>query len=293
MKPAPFKYVEAPNEAALIGALSQYGGEAQLLAGGQSLVPMMNFRIVTPSVLIDINPIAPLSHITLSSGELVVGSLTRHAMVEDSAEVAEHCPLLHEAIRHVAHRAVRNRGTFGGSLALAYPGAEIPLALATLGADILLNSPRGERRVAAHEFLRGALDTALDDDEYIKSATIPLSPSSASACFVEVSRRHGDFALAAAAVVVDLGAGGKVDFLRAAVSGGTGAPLRLAGLEKQLTGVEPDTTSLKDLADDAIARVEVVGDHHYPEDYRRYLLRGALAKALGDALARAERRHAQ
>lgn len=287
MKPAAFKYVEADSEAELIAALAQYGDEARLLAGGQSLVPMMNFRIVTPAVLIDLNPVSSLSYLKTAAGELTIGAMVRHSMIEDSADVTEHCPLLRAAIGHVAHRAVRNRGTIGGSLALAYPGAEIPLILVTLGADICLNSVRGERNMRADEFIRGALDTALAEDEYIKSAQIRLPPSSAKSSFIEVSRRHGDFALAAAAVVVDLARASAVTYARVAVSGGTGAPVRLAGLEQALTGTIPKAEALADMAGDAIAPIEVFGDHHYPEDYRRHLLRAALQRALNDAFEKA------
>jgi CO/xanthine dehydrogenase FAD-binding subunit len=291
MKPAAFKFIEAESEAALVSALAQYGSDARLLAGGQSLVPMMNFRISTPAVLIDLNPIAALSYVSVDDDDLTIGAMTRHAMLEDSAKVAERCPLLHEAIKHVAHRAVRNRGTLGGSLALAYPGAEIPLILVALEAEIYLNSTRGERALPASEFIRGALDTALADDEYVKSAHMKLPPVTSSSSFVETARRHGDFALAAAAVVVDLDGAGRVSYLRAAVSGGTGAPVRLTEVEQVIVGGSPRPSILSDLAGDAVARLEVFGDQHYPEDYRRHLLRSALQRALEDALGKAEQRH--
>jgi CO/xanthine dehydrogenase FAD-binding subunit len=291
MKPAAFRYVEAADEAALAAALREYGGEARILAGGQSLVPMMSFRVATPAVLIDINPVKSLSHITRRDGTISIGAMTRHAMVEDSAEIVEACPMLHQAIRCVAHRAVRNRGTVGGSLALAYPGAELPLVLAAFDADILLRSSRGERHVGAREFLRGALVTALDDDEYIASATVALPPVSARGRFLEISRRHGDFALAAAAVIVERRADGAIGYVRAAVSGGTGAPTRLAGVEQGLAA--DDATDLKALVHDAIGGIEVFGDHHYPEDYRRHLLSGVLIQALTEALRDAEQCHAQ
>jgi aerobic carbon-monoxide dehydrogenase medium subunit len=293
MKPAPFKYIEAENEATVVWALSQHGSDARLLAGGQSLVPMMNFRIATPAVLIDLNPVHALSYIRLDGSNLKVGAMTRHAMLEDSSEVEKCCPLLHDAIKNVAHRAVRNRGTFGGSLALAYPGAEIPLIMIALEAEVCLKSADGERLMPVDRFVKGALDTALADDEYIESARIRLPPASSCSSFVEVSRRHGDFAIAAAAVAVDLDQAGKVSYLRVALSGGTGAPARLGGLESVLIGVAPSTVALPDLTAEAVAALEVFGDQHYPEDYRRTLLRTAVLRALRDAFEKAGRRRVQ
>lgn len=286
MKPAPFKYVEVTDEAALASALADEGGDAHILAGGQSLVPMMNFRVVAPAVLIDVNRINSLDY--LECGEVLrIGALTRHATVEDSDDISRHCPLLAHAVRHVAHRAVRNRGTLGGSLALAYPGAEMPLALVTLGAEVELASARGTRRVAADEFIVGALDTTLAADEYIRGVEIRLPPRQAAASFVETSRRHGDFAIGAAAVMAARDGQGKLDYVRAGVSGGTGAPIRLETIEELLPDNAEDQGALSEAAHAAIATVEVFGDHHYPEDYRRHVLQAVLTRALGDALAKA------
>jgi CO/xanthine dehydrogenase FAD-binding subunit len=293
MKPAAFKYIEAHDEGAVVAALSQYGGEARLLAGGQSLVPMMNFRVATPAVLIDLNAVVSLSYVRASADELTIGAMARHAMVEDSHDVAEKCPLMHDAIRHVAHRAIRNRGTMGGSLALAYPGAEIPLILVALGASVGLVSSRGKRTMPAHEFVRGALNTALAEDEYVQLAQIAVPPRSAQSSFVETSRRYGDFALAAAAVVVDLDERGRVNYIRAAISGGTDAPVRLTDVEQALAGTSGDIVSLDDIAGDAVASIDVFGDHHYPKDYRRHLLRTALRRALTESFTKAINRHVQ
>ena len=293
MKPAAFKYIEAHDEGAVVAALSQYGGEARLLAGGQSLVPMMNFRVATPAVLIDLNAVVSLSYVRASSNELTIGAMARHSMVEDSHDVAERCPLLHDAIRYVAHRAIRNRGTMGGSLALAYPGAEIPLILVALGASVCLMSSRGKRTMVADEFVRGPLNTALAEDEYVQMAQIAIPPGSATSSFVETSRRHGDFALAAAAVVVDFDDRGRINYIRAAISGGTGAPIRLNKVEQALVGSSGNFSSLGDLAGEAVATIDVFGDHHYPKDYRRHLLRTALHRAFTNSFAKAINRHVQ
>jgi CO/xanthine dehydrogenase FAD-binding subunit len=291
MKPAPFRYLAPRDEAELVSALQEHGGDARLLAGGQSLVPMMNFRVVTPSVLIDINRVKTLSFVEPRSEAVEIGALTRHAMLEDSKDIAERMPLLAAAMGQVAHRAVRNRGTMGGSLALAYPAAELPMLFVTLGAELRLRSPRGERRVSANEFIVGPLDTVLADDEFIHSARLPALPERAGSAFIEVSRRHGDFALAAAAAVVDLDASGRVQHVRAGLSGGTGSPVRLSEVERALMGQAPTKRLLEDIALTVVDSIEVEGDRQYPAGYRRLLLSTVLQRALDTAAARAEAHH--
>jgi carbon-monoxide dehydrogenase medium subunit len=292
LKPAPFQYLAPRSEDELIAMLREHGGEARLLAGGQSLVPMMNFRIVSPAVLVDINRIRELAFLNLNEAGIELGALTRHVALEDSAHVKARCPLLAEAIRHVAHRAVRNRGTMGGSLALAYPGAELPLIFITLGAELRLRSPAGARWLPVASFITGALETALAEGEYIASARIPHVPSGAGSAFVEVSRRHGDFALAAAAAVVGLDASGRIHMVQAAVTGGTDVPLRLSETEQALRGAQPSDVIFDEAARAGIDSIEVVGDHHYPLGYRRMLLATVLQRALAAAASRVESGHA-
>ena len=291
MKPAPFRYLAPRSEDELIATLKDHGAEARLLAGGQSLVPMMNFRVATPSVLVDINGVPGLSFIDLNADGIELGALTRHAMLEDSDAVRMRLPLVTEAMGRLAHRAVRNRGTMGGSLALAYPGAELPLLFVTLGAELALRSPRGTRLVPAEKFIRGALETALADDEFIRSARIPLPPAQAGTAFVEASRRHGDFALAAAAAVIELDAGGRVRVAHAGVTGGTAVPLRLRGAEQALVGQLPVKDVIEELARTAVAAIEVDSDAHYPAGYRKLLLQTMLQRALETAAQRAGSRH--
>lgn len=291
MKPAPFKYVEAIDEGTLASMLSESGSDARLLAGGQSLVPMMNFRLVSPAVLIDLNGVRSLEFVDCDGQTLRIGSLTRHATLEDSKEICRRCPLLTKAVQKVAHRAVRNRGTTGGTLALAYPGAEIPLALMTLDAEVCLRSHRGERRMPIAGFIRGALDTALADDEYIGCVEVRLPPMGNSASFVEASRRHGDFAIGAAGVVAARDHHDRLIYLRAGVGGGTGAPVRLPQLEQAVVKEGGAEAAVSDAVREAIGQLEVFGDHHYPEDYRRHVLRGVLQRALTDAIG--GRRHVQ
>lgn len=293
MKPAPFKYVEVADEDALAAALAEYGDEASLLAGGQSLVPMMNFRVVSPEVIIDLNRIDALSYIDCREDTLRIGALTRHAMLEDSSALSRRCPLLSKAVGNVAHRAVRNRGTTGGTLALAYPGAEIPLALMTLGADIVLRSQREERRVGIGDFILGSLDTALAEDEYIRHVEVELPPPDSIVSFVETSRRHGDFAIAVAAVVAARNDDGQLSFLHIGVSGGVGAPVRVTKLEQMIVGSDLDDQVIAEGIHETISEIEVFGDHHYPEDFRRHVIQGVLRRALNEAIVGSERRHVQ
>jgi CO/xanthine dehydrogenase FAD-binding subunit len=290
MKPAAFKYLAPRTEDELLASLSEHGGDARILAGGQSLVPMMNFRVVSPAVIIDINRIKSLGFIKHRVGSIEVGALTRHADLEDSTQVRAELPIAGEAIGYLAHRAVRNRGTMGGSLALAYPNAELPLLFTTLGAEMLLRSPRGDRRLAIADFIAGPLDTVLAEDEFIHSARLPVPSLSSGMTFVEVSRRHGDFALAAAAAIVDLDASGTVRLVQAAISGGEGAPSRVQSLEAALTGQMPRADLIEGLAREAVERIDVEGNTHFPGGYRRLLLTTMLQRALETAARRAEGR---
>jgi carbon-monoxide dehydrogenase medium subunit len=292
MKPASFHYTAPRSEDELLVSLGEYGGDSRLLAGGQSLVPMMNFRVATPSVLIDINRLSSLSYIDVGAQAVEIGALTRHAMLEDSVELRARLALVGEAVSYLAHRAIRNRGTLGGSLALAYPNAELPLLLVALGGELHLRSPRGERSVPMANFIEGPLFTVLGGDEYIRSARIPLPGPAAGTAFVEISRRHGDFALAAAAAVVDLEADGTIGVMHAAISGGQGCPLRLLALERTLTGEKPAAERIEDAVRSTIDGIDVDDDRDLPVGYRRLLLTTVLQRALQSASERAGAPHA-
>lgn len=292
MKPASFKYLAPRSEDELLALLSEHGSDARLLAGGQSLVPMMNFRVVSPTVIIDINRIGSLSFINNRADSIEVGALTRHAELEDSVDVRAALPIACEAVSYLAHRAVRNRGTMGGSLALAYPNAELPLLFTVLGAEMLLRSNRGDRHLPITEFISGPLDTVLKEDEFIHSARLPVPAASAGMAFIEVSRRHGDFALAAAAAVVDLNDDGKVRTVQAAISGGEGAPARIGSIEAALVGQAPQANLIEQMAGDAINEIDVEGDAQFPEGYRRLLLTTMLQRALETAAQRSEQHRA-
>lgn len=205
MKPAPFTY-EAPTtlEEAL-DQLGAHGFEAKLLAGGQSLIPVMNFRLAQPAVLIDLNTVAGLDGLHVGAdGRLRVGGMVRQATLERSPLVREHAPLVFETMPHIAHPQIRNRGTIGGSLAHADPAGELPVLSVALEASFKLQNSAGERWVPAGDFYRGLFDTALEEDEILTEILFPTLPSRTGTAFLEQARRHGDYAMAGVAAVVTL-----------------------------------------------------------------------------------------
>jgi CO/xanthine dehydrogenase FAD-binding subunit len=227
MKPAPFDYVAPHSIAAALAAL---GEDAKPLAGGQSLVPLLNFRLARPATLVDLNGVAELAYIRRSEGTLRIGALTRQATLERSSVVARGWPLLTKAVRHVAHPAVRNRGTVGGSVAHADPAAELPVALVALDARFHVRSAmRGARTIAAADFFEAPLMTALEPDELLVEIEVPPSPDGARSAFHEFARTHGDFALAGVAVVR---AG--TDHAAIALLGAGPTPVRVPDAERAL-----------------------------------------------------------
>jgi CO/xanthine dehydrogenase FAD-binding subunit len=266
MKPAPFRY-ETPRS--LDEALGLLGDEdAKALAGGQSLVPMLNFRFARPSLLVDLNAIAELDHLGATGGVLRIGALTRLAALERSPAVERDWPLLREAVRHVAHPAIRSRGTVGGSAAHADPSAELPVALAALDARFRLRSPRGERTLQWTELFRGPYMTAIASDELLVEVEVPMPRAGARMAFVEHSRTHGDFALAGAAVVLTPGEHAAIALLGAAP-----VPVRAPAAERALV----DGAHVAQAARLAAADVS--------DGYRRALIAALVERALERALA--------
>jgi len=208
MKPAQFEYDSPQTVDEALELLARYGDECKVLAGGQSLVPLMNFRLARPERLIDINAIDSLAYIRYDDGHLEIGAMTRHAQLEHSKEVAERCPLLTQAIGWVGHSQIRNRATIGGSVAHADPAAELPTAFAALDASFLVRSNRGARTIGWKQFFVSAFTTALEPDELVVAVKVP-DQGIAGTAFVEYARRHGDFALGGAAVTLKVGANGR------------------------------------------------------------------------------------
>lgn len=204
MKPSNFDYARPESLDQVFALLDQHGDEARLLAGGQSLMPTLNMRLSSPAILIDINRVAELDGIDATGETLRIGALTRHRTLERSAEIAEKAPLLAEAVRHVAHPAIRNRGTIGGSIAFADPAAELPACLLALGATIVLRSKDGSRRVAAADFFIDLYETARADNEVVEAIELAAATSTMRFGFDELARRHGDFAIVGLAAAADL-----------------------------------------------------------------------------------------
>ena len=267
MKPAPFEYV-APTT--LAGALAALGGEdAKPLAGGQSLVPLLNFRLARPATIVDLNGVAELEYLRRSGGTLRIGALTRHATLERSEVVARGWPLLGRAVAHVAHPAIRNRGTVGGSVAHADPAAELPVALTALDARFHARSAqRGAREIAAADFFQAPLMTALEPDELLVEIEVPPLPRGAGAGFVEHARTHGDFALAGAAVVR---AG--TEHAAIALLGAGPVPVRARDAERALcSGASP-------------AEAARIAGAELDDDYRRALTIELVRRAIEQASA--------
>jgi carbon-monoxide dehydrogenase medium subunit len=204
MKASAFSYARATSVMNAIELLAAHGDGAKVLSGGQSLMPAMNLRLISPELIVDIGDIAELRGIAVTGDVVRIGALTRHVDLLKSPEIATHAPLLTEAIAHVAHPAIRNRGTIGGSLAHADPAAELPACMVALGATIIVSGPAGERRVPAQDFFTGIYETVLSADELLIAVELPVAPKNSAHFFCEFARRHGDYGivgLAAQAVV--------------------------------------------------------------------------------------------
>ncbi len=284
MKPAPFEYLDPRSLADAVAALAQHGDEAKVLAGGQSLVPMLNFRLARPRVLVDINRIPGLDTLTERNGVLAVGALVRQRTLERWS--VKRAPLLAAGLGLVGHAAIRNRGTVAGSVVHADPAAELPALLMALEGSVVARGPRGERVLSAPEFFRGPLVTALAADEIVMETRWPLPPAGAGWGFHEVARRHGDFALVGAAAVLMLG-GGRVASARITVFGSGPAPQRAHEAEATLMGREPAAALIEEAARAGAARIATHDDIHATAAYRARVARTLMARALTDAGARA------
>ena len=286
MKPAAFDYIAADSIAMAVEALAQAGDDAKIIAGGQSLVPMLNFRMLRPSILVDINRIAGLDVIEETSEAIRVGALTRHYQLETSPLIARYLPALSCAMTHVAHLAIRNRGTIGGSLAHADPAAELPMMALLLDADLRIASAAGERTVAARDFFLGALTVDLASGEIITEVALPKLPPRTGWGFEEVARRHGDFALAAVAATLTV-SDGAIEQARIALTGVGATPLRATAAEGLLVGhaLEPDLVSR--VIEAVRAAIEPETDLHASSDYRRHLAGVLTGRALAAAWRRA------
>jgi carbon-monoxide dehydrogenase medium subunit len=280
VKPAPFKYSRPESLGDAIAVLEQHGDEAKILAGGQSLIPLMNMRLARPGVLVDINGIPGLEEISRNGG-LSIGTNVRHAAVLRSPDVHAFAPILVEAMGHVGHVGIRSRGTLGGATAHADPASEIPAVLLALDAQITARGNGGERTIAADEFFVSTFETELEDDEIVTSIRLPYPTDAAAWSFHEVARRHGDFALVGVAAVAELDGSGNVSKARIALSGVAETPVRATQAEDALVG-----QSLADGADEAgrlaEQQLDPPADFHASSVYRSEVARALVTRALRD-----------
>jgi aerobic carbon-monoxide dehydrogenase medium subunit len=282
MKPAKFDYVSPLTVEAAVEALVASKGEGKVLAGGQSLLPLLNFRMARPAVLVDLNRITGLSYIQDRGDRIAIGALTRHRDLEHSPLIASKLPVMSAAMRHVAHLAIRNRGTIGGSLSHADPAAELPMLAAFYDAEISVQGPAGRRTITPGQFFLDALTNCLEPEEIVVEIEFPILEQDGWA-FEEVSRRFGDFALASIAVSLRRGRSG-LEAARVAVMGVADTPRRLREVEEQLVAMELDDQTPDRFSAAVVSQVSPNDDVHGSADYRRHLL-GQLAKrALRTAL---------
>ena len=287
MRPAPFEYAAPRSVEEALDLLARHGDEAKPLAGGQSLVPMMNMRLARPAVIIDLNRVAGLGEVGADGDGLTLGALVRQRALERDDRVTARAPLLAEAAPLIGHLQTRARGTVGGSLVHADPAAELPACMVALDAAFTLRSARGERRCVAAEFFRGLLATALEPDELLTSVSVPAPEARTGHGFAEVARRHGDFALVGACAVVGLDAAGVCRHARLVFFGVGDAP-RAARAASYLVGERPAPARFAEVGRAAAHELDARADLHAPAEYRRRVAVGLGARALVMAAARAE-----
>lgn len=286
MKPPKFDYAVPTSVEEVIDVLGEHGSDAQLLAGGQSLMPALNFRLARPAVIVDLNRVSELSYIRERNGGLAIGAMTRQRAIGSSELVASRVPLLWEATRLIGHLPTRTRGTIGGSLANADPAAEYPAVAAALDGVMVLNGRRGERRVPAGDFFQGLLTTAVEPDELLVGVELSATKSNSGWSFQEISRRHGDFALAGVAAHIRIEDGNVAEARLAACGVGPG-PVRLTRAEEVIVEEGISDKAIKHAAAEAAAQVSPSGDVHASADYRRTLTRVMTGRALDQASRRA------
>jgi carbon-monoxide dehydrogenase medium subunit len=281
VKPAPFEYYRPRTLDEALALLAEHGGDAKPLAGGQSLIPAMNFRLATPAVLVDLNAIDGLAGIAAVAGELHIGGMTRQRALERNELVAAHAPLVAAAMPFIAHPAIRTRGTIGGSLAHADPAAELPAVMLALDARIELRSREGTRSVPAAAFSTGLFSTAIGAGELITSVAIPARPPRSGFAFDEIARRHGDFALAGAAAAVTLDDRGRCASARVAMLSVGEGPVLASRAARILVGQKPASEVIRAAAEaSASGDIDPPGDIHASSQYRRRLAAVLLRRVL-------------
>lgn len=287
MKPAPFKYHAPRTVGEVLDHLAEYGNDAKVLAGGQSLIPTMNFRLAQPAVLIDLNRIAELFYIRSEKSGLRIGAMTRKREAELSSVVAEKAPLVYEAMPYIGHVQVRNRGTMGGSIAHADPASELPAVMVALEARFLARNKKRERWIRADEFFKSSFATALQADELLVELEVPPLPRRTGCSFQEVSRRRGDYALVGVGAVITVDKRGKCEKARLVFLSVGDRPIEARHAETLLVGHTIE--AVEDAAKTATTKdIEPGSDIHASSEYRRKLAEILAARALKQAFARAQ-----
>jgi CO/xanthine dehydrogenase FAD-binding subunit len=287
VKPPIFEYDAPTSVDETLALLERHVDDVKVLAGGQSLVPLLNFRLARPGRLVDINGVGELSYITRRDGMLRIGALTRHAALERSRIVAEGWPVLTEALASLAHPQIRNRGTVGGSVAHADPAAELPAVFAALDARFHARSTRGARVIEWRDFFLTHLTSSLEPDELLTEIEVPPLPERSGGAFVEYARRHGDFALGGACVMVALDEGGRCTKAAVSLLAAAPTPLRSAESEAALAGAPVDDAAAARAAALAVEGIDPTGDIHGSSDYRKKLIEAMVRRAIVAAAARA------
>ncbi len=284
MKPPPFHYHDPATIAEVVELLGRCDN-ARLLAGGQSLMPMLNMRLVLPDDVVDLNRVAGLAYIRESGGALEIGAMTRQRDIERDATVRERCPLLTDALEHVGHQQTRNRGTLGGSLCHLDPSAELVAAALTLDAVVSIAGPGGARQIPFAQFPQAYMMPAIAANELVTAVSLPPWRKGHGHAFVEFARRHGDFAVCAVAVLLEKNAGGAITRAALTVAGLDVAPVRMKNAEQALVGQVPSAALFRDVAERCRA-LDAIGDVHAPAEYRKQLAAVLARRALEQAAAR-------
>jgi CO/xanthine dehydrogenase FAD-binding subunit len=287
VKPAAFAYHAPRSASEAVALLAEHGEDAKVLAGGQSLVPLMNMRLAKPAVLVDINPATDLDYIRTDNGHLVVGAITRQRALERSPLVAERVPLIRETLQLLGHAQIRNRGTIGGNVAHADPASELPATLVALGGELRVISAAGERLVAPEDFYLTFLTTTLEATEMLAETRFRLPAGRHGGSFQEISRRHGDYAIVGVAVQLELAGDGTIARAGIGMCGAGGAPIKATEAEALLHGERPGESLFAEAGVKAAEQADPDGDIHATADYRRDMVRVLTTRALRQALERA------
>lgn len=283
MKPCAFEYLSPKSVEEAINLLDRYGDDAKIIAGGQSLVPMMNFRLARPEILIDINGIKELEYIKTEGDELVIGALTRERDIEQSPVVVEKWPILSKAISFIGHSTIRNRGTIGGSLVHADPSAEIPTTLCALNGNVKVVGPSGEKKLQPEEFFLTYLTTSLEPSDLLVEVRIPALPQNTGWSFMELSRRSGDFAIVAVGILLFTETSGVCSEVRISMGGVAPTPVRAEEAEALLAGQKITEKLIAEAAQQAAEETDTEPDYHASAEYRMDMARVFVKRGLQEA----------